>query len=42
MKGVLELTYQSKNAQDEQVKQYATRGLPKMQQHLNHVSRKNR
>jgi len=34
MVAVLELTYQSKQAQNEQVKQFATKMLPKMQQHL--------
>jgi len=34
MVAVLELTYQSKKAQNEQVKQFATKMLPKMQQHL--------
>jgi putative membrane protein len=38
MMGVLEFTYQSKNAKDPQVKQYATKALPKMQQHLDHVT----
>jgi len=39
MVAVLELTYHSKNAQDEKVKQFATMMLPKMQQHLNHVTK---
>jgi len=39
MMAVLELTYQSKNAQDQQVKQFATKMLPQMQQHLTHVTK---
>lgn len=38
MMGVLELTYQSRNAQNQQVKQYATKMLPKMQQHLDQAT----
>jgi len=39
MVAVLELQYQSQNAQDEKVKQFATKMLPKMQQHLNYVTK---
>jgi len=39
MVSVLELTYQSQNAQDQQVKQFATSMLPKMEQHLDHVTK---
>jgi len=39
MVAVLELTYQSKNAQNDQVKQFATKMLPKMEQHLNHATK---
>ena len=35
---VLEYQYQSQNAQNAQVKQYASQALPKLQQHLKHAS----
>lgn len=38
MMGVLELTYQSRNAQNQDVKQYATKTLPKMKQHLDRAT----
>jgi putative membrane protein len=36
---VLEFRYQSQNAQDQQVKQYATQTLPKLEQHLQHANK---
>jgi len=38
MANVLEFRYQSKNAQNDQVKQYAAQTLPKLEQHLKHAS----
>lgn len=37
-KDVLEFQYQSQNAQNPQVKQFATQILPKLQQHLKHAN----
>jgi len=38
MANVLEFTYQSKNAQNDQVKQFATKMLPQLEQHLKHAT----
>jgi len=35
---VLEFTYQSRNAQNDQVKQYASKCLPKLEEHLKHAT----